>query len=48
MTRHIHDDGQLVSRPVNYDYVEHFDDADPGLLVVRGVPARVCEVCDEF
>lgn len=48
MTRHRHDNGELVRRPVDYDYVEHHDDADPGLLVVTGVPAEVCQACDEY
>ena len=47
MTRHGHDDGELVRRPVDYDYVEHHTDADPGLLVVTGVPADVCLPCDQ-
>ena len=46
MTRHTHDDGQLVSRTVDYDYVVHHGD-EPGLLVVTGVPAQVCLACDE-
>lgn len=47
MTRHRHDDGELVRRSVDYDYVEHHQDAEPGLLVVTGVPADVCPACDE-
>lgn len=48
MSRHAHDNGQLVERPVVYDHVVHHADDDPGLLVVTGVPASVCEVCDEY
>lgn len=48
MTRHVHDGGQLIRRPVTYDYVEHYDDADPGLLVVDQVPADICVACDQF
>ncbi len=48
MTRHTHDDGQLVGQPIDYDYVVHHDGGDPGLLVVTGVPAQVCQVCDEY
>lgn len=48
MTRHRHDDGELVSQHVDYDYVVHHDDGDPGLLVVQGVPALVCPACDEY
>ena len=48
MTRHTHDDGQLVTRSVDYDYVVHRDEDEPGLLVVTGVPAQVCQLCDEY
>lgn len=48
MTRHDHDDGHLVDRSVDYDYVVHHPEAEPGLLVVTGVPAAVCDVCDEY
>lgn len=48
MTRHSHDDGQLVASSVDYDYVVHHDEGDPGLLVVTDVPAEVCQVCDEY
>lgn len=48
MARHSHDDGQLVSRPVDYDYVVHHEDGEPGLLVVTDVPAEACLVCDEY
>jgi hypothetical protein len=48
MTRHTHDEGQLVDGTVDYDYVVHDDDAEPGLLVVKDVPARVCQACDEY
>jgi hypothetical protein len=48
MTRHRHDDGELVSRHVDYDYVVHHEDGDPGLLVVQGVPASACLACDEY
>jgi hypothetical protein len=48
MTRHVHDDGQLVAGSVDYDYVEHHRGDEPGLLVVRGVPAELCAACDEF
>ena len=48
MTRHTHDDGQVVERPIDYDYVAHHADAEPGLLVITGVPAMVCTLCDEY
>lgn len=48
MTRHTHDDGQLVASSVDYDYVVHHEDDEPGLLVVTDVPAQVCQVCDEY
>jgi YgiT-type zinc finger domain-containing protein len=48
MTRHTHDDGQLVAGSVDYDYVVHHEDDEPGLLVVKDVPAQVCQVCDEY
>lgn len=48
MTRHTHDNGQVVERPIDYDYVVHHADAEPGLLVITGVPARVCPLCDEY
>ncbi|MBW3578719.1 MAG: YgiT-type zinc finger protein [Actinobacteria bacterium] len=48
MTRHRHDNGELVRRPVEHDDVEHHQDADPGLLVVTGAPAQVCPACDEY
>lgn len=48
MTRHRHDDGQLVASSVDYDYVVHHDEGGPGLLVVTDVPAEVCPVCDEY
>lgn len=48
MTCHTHDDGQLADRTVDYDYVVHHEDADPGLLVVKDVPAQVCLACDEY
>ena len=48
MSRHTHDDGELIRRMVDYDYVHHHEGEQPGLLVVRGVPAEVCAVCDEY
>ncbi len=48
MTRHTHDDGQLVASSVDYDYVVRHEDDEPGLLVVTDVPARVCQVCNEY
>ncbi|MFN2556549.1 MAG: YgiT-type zinc finger protein [Nitriliruptorales bacterium] len=48
MTRHLHDRGELVRRSVDYEYVQHHEGADPGLLVVRGVPADACLACDEY
>ncbi len=48
MTKHQHDDGDLVRRTVDYEYVQHHEDAKPGLLVVHGVPADVCLACDEY
>jgi hypothetical protein len=48
MTRHSHDNGHLVERAVDYDYVVHHADGEPGLLVVTGVPASVCDLCDEY
>jgi hypothetical protein len=47
MSRHRHDGGRLVRRTVDYEYVAHHDADQPGLLVVTGVPADVCELCDE-
>jgi YgiT-type zinc finger domain-containing protein len=47
MTRHTHDQGELVERHVDHDYVVHHRGDEPGLLVVTGVPASVCDVCDE-
>jgi hypothetical protein len=47
MTRHTHDDGELIERRVDHDHVVHHPNAEPGLLVVRGVPALVCDACDE-
>jgi hypothetical protein len=47
VTRHTHDDGEMVERRVDHDYVVHHPDAEPGLLVVTRVPALVCDVCDE-
>lgn len=40
--------GQLVDGPIDYDYVVHRGDDEPGLLVVKAVPAQVCRVCDEY
>jgi YgiT-type zinc finger domain-containing protein len=48
VTRHTHDDGELTRRAVDYEYVHHHERAEPGLLVVRGVPAEVCALCDEY
>jgi hypothetical protein len=48
MTHHAHDGGRLVNRPVDYDYVVHHQRADAGLLTVAGVPAAVCDLCDEY
>ena len=48
MSRHTRDDGELIRRTVDYEYVHHHDGDQPGLLVVRGVPAEVCAVCDEY
>jgi hypothetical protein len=48
MTRHTHDDGQLAPRHVDYDFVVHHSDDEPGLLVVTGVPAFACDICDEY
>ena len=48
MTRHTHDEVQLAQRHVDYDFVVHHSDDEPGLLVVSGVPASVCELCDEY
>lgn len=47
MTRHTHDEGQLIEGRVDHDYVVHHPDGEPGLLVVRRVPALVCAACDE-
>jgi glucose-6-phosphate-specific signal transduction histidine kinase len=38
VTRHAHDDGQLAASSVDYDYVVHHEDDEPGLLVVTDVP----------
>ena len=48
MSRHTHDDGALIRRTVDYEYVLHHEHAEPGLLVVRGVPAEACATCDEY
>lgn len=48
MTRHSHDEGRLVEDLVTYDHVVHHDDGTASLLVVTGVPASVCDVCDEY
>ena len=48
MSRHTHDDGALSRRRVDYEYVLHHEHAEPGLLVVRGVPAEACATCDEY
>ena len=48
MTRHAHDDGRLAEGLVEYDHVVHHDDGTASLLVVAGVPASVCDVCDEY
>jgi hypothetical protein len=47
MSRHVHDGGEVVSTTIDYDFVEHYDSDEPGLLVVRGVPALTCRLCDE-
>jgi YgiT-type zinc finger domain-containing protein len=48
MTRHSHDDGRLAEGIVDYDYVVHREDGTASLLVVGGVPASICDVCDEY
>lgn len=49
MSQHTHDDGARVRRTVDYEYVLHRGEhAEPGLLVVRGVPAEVCVTCEEY
>ncbi len=48
MSRHTHDDGALIHRTVDYEYVLHHESGEPGLLVVRGVPAETCVSCDEY
>ena len=48
MSRHTHDDGELTRRTVDYEYVRHHEGGEPGLLVVRGLPAEVCVICYEF
>lgn len=48
MTRHTHDDGQLLERHVDYDHVVHHRDSEAGLLTVTGVPVSACDVCDEY
>ncbi len=47
MTRHTRDEGQWVSRTVDYDYMVHHD-GEHGLLVVTGVPGQVCLASDEY
>jgi hypothetical protein len=48
MTLHAHGGGRLVNRPVDYDYVVHHQHGEAGLLTVTGVPAVVCDLCDEY
>lgn len=48
MIRHRHDGGHIVRRTVDHEYVHHHTGAEPGLLVVRGVPADVCRSCDDY
>ena len=48
MSRHTHDDGALLRRTVDDEYVLHHEHEEPGLLVVRGVPAEACATCDEY
>ncbi len=48
MPRHTREHGQLVRSSVDYDYVVHHQNDEPGLLVVTDVPAHVCQVCDEY
>jgi hypothetical protein len=48
MTRHSHDDGELREGSVDYDHVVHRRNGMASLLVVTGVPASVCDVCDEY
>jgi YgiT-type zinc finger domain-containing protein len=48
VSRHTHDGGELTRRTVDYEYVRHHEGRQPGLLVVRGVPADACVTCDEF
>lgn len=48
MTHHAHDDGRVTERPIDYDHVVHRPDGTASLLVVTGVPASVCDVCDEY
>jgi hypothetical protein len=48
MAVHTHDGGRLVNRPVDHDHVFHHQDDEAGLLTVTGVPAAVCDLCDEY
>lgn len=48
MTLHTHDGGKLVNRRVDYDHVVHHPDGEAGLLTVTGVPAAVCDLCNEY
>ncbi len=48
MSRHTHDGGELTRRTVDHEYVLHHEHAEPGLLVVRGVPAEARVTCDEY
>jgi hypothetical protein len=48
MGRHTHDDGESTRRTVDYEYVRYHEGGEPGLLVVRGVPAEACIVCDKY
>jgi hypothetical protein len=48
MAVHKHDGGRLVDRPVDHDHVVHHQDGEAGLLTVTGVPAAVCDLCDEY
>lgn len=48
MTMSVHfDGGQLHRLPVTHEHVVEHDDGQVSAIVVRRVPALVCELCEE-
>lgn len=48
MTTDQRDHGLLRRTAIDYDHRVHCEDGSASLLVVRGVPADECPVCDEY